>query len=89
MSKRNAAIYRKAARLIDEGSCCHACTAIQVARGKNSSTEEFEKWFQPYSCPSIWWGPCVHNSNNLLSGQKHKLQRVLGLLFMAAIAESE
>ena len=89
MSKRKAATYRQAARLIDSERYCHACTAIERtgADGWADLIDEFARWFQPPSLPFIWWGACKHE--NRVLGAKHKEQRVLGLLFMAAIEESE
>ena len=89
MSKCKAEIYRQAARLIDSERCCHACTAIKTtgADGKDDLLNEFARWFQPARWKPIWWGACVHDAKNRPSGRRHKEQRVLGLLFMAAIEE--
>ena len=86
MSKRNAAICRKTAQLIDDGECCYACTAVDTVGGTYNLVVEFARWFRPRSMSGIWWGACEHDDQ--LRGPEHQKQRVLGLLFMAAIEES-
>ena len=86
MSKRNAAIYRMAAQLIDEGKNCYACIAVETAGDTYDLVNEFARWFRPDSWPVLWWGSCEHDDR--LRGPEHQKQRILGLLFMAAIEES-
>jgi hypothetical protein len=93
MSKRDAAIYREAARRViamESHGCCHAIAMACISRymGWSVVQERFGDVFSPLRKRAFWWGDPYTKYDTPHGMNASRKARVIALCLAAAMAES-
>lgn len=91
MSKKDAAIYRKAAQMIERGDaayCCFAISFVKISQERiNELTERFIKAYGKKNAPCYGWYGNPFDWDD--EAREHRQSsRVIALCFAAALADA-
>lgn len=84
---KRAAIYRKAAKMIEDKQACSSCIALDFAGAGEESRRKYSAVFRPEKPDDpagiFWWRDCGCHGT-----RRYRDPRILALCFMAAMVEA-